>query len=88
VLATVINWTAVAAIGTIVGGFASLFVALRANHRDTTRQIAEVKTEVKTANAQTIAQLADAAETRRVDEIEPNLRTPQERNHIHDVPPG
>lgn len=48
-------------------------------------QVADVHTEVKTANALTIAQLADADETRRIEQIPPGDRTAEEDEHITDT---
>lgn len=45
-----------------------------------------VHAEVKTMNAQTIGELIDAAETRRIDEIEPDDRTRAEAQHLGAVP--
>ncbi len=53
-------------------------------------QVAEDVTEimemVKTGNAQTLAQLADAIESRRIGMIPPGERTAQERDHIGALP--
>lgn len=46
----------------------------------------EVKTEVKTMNGLTIAQMADATETRRVDAIPPADRSEIEQEHIEVLP--
>ena len=53
---------------------------------DLKSELKEVKDEVKSSNAQTLAQLADATETRRIDTIPPADRTPQERDHIQKSP--
>lgn len=44
-----------------------------------------VRSQVKTANAQSIAQLSDAAESRRIRAILPHLRTTMENDHIASV---
>lgn len=49
------------------------------------RRIKDVKHEVKTGNSQTLAQLADAVETRRVDKIPQKNRTRTERSHIKEA---
>jgi hypothetical protein len=49
------------------------------------RHIKEVKHEVKTGNSQTLAQLADARETRRIDDIQPDDRTDLENAHITEI---
>lgn len=45
-----------------------------------------VQREVQTFNGRTMAQLADAAETRRVYNIHPDDRTEADQEHIHVVP--
>lgn len=59
----------VAAVGTIINA----------------RKITEVKTEVKTGNSQTIAQLADAGEGRRIRGIPVADRTKLEDSHLSDT---
>lgn len=49
------------------------------------RKITEVKDEVKTINSQTIAQLADADETRRIDKIPKDKQTLLEKSHLRDT---
>lgn len=61
--------TLVIAIGTVLNG----------------RRIKEVKEEVKTSNSQSIAQLADAVETRRIGHIPVKDQTPLEKSHIKDT---
>lgn len=61
--------TLVIAIGTVING----------------RRIKEVKDEVKTGNSQTIAQLTDAAETRRIGHIPIEDQTPLEKSHVKDT---
>jgi hypothetical protein len=46
------------------------------------RRIVAVKEEVKTMNSQTIAELADASETRRIGKIPKMDRTKLEKSHI------
>lgn len=46
-----------------------------------------VHNDVKTANALSMGQLADAAETRRVDDIPAANRTAAEQGHLDAVPP-
>lgn len=48
-------------------------------------KIDEVHEEVKTGNSQTLAQLADAVETRRIDEIPVKDRTTLEKSHVRDI---
>lgn len=59
----------IAAIGTIINA----------------RKITAVKAEVTTGNSQTLAKLADATESRRIDEIPQADRTPLEISHLRDV---
>lgn len=49
------------------------------------RTVKEVGKEVKTLNSQTIAELADADESRRIEKIPKKKRTPLEKSHISDV---
>ncbi len=49
------------------------------------RNVTSVKEEVKTKNAQTIAELADADESRRIEPIPEAERTPLERSHMHET---
>lgn len=51
----------------------------------TRRGIKQVHEEVKTGNSQTLAQLADADESRRIDTIPKKNRTKLERSHVRDV---
>lgn len=51
-------------------------------------KIDEVHSEVKTANSLTIAELADAVETRRIDKIPISKQTDGEKIHIAEVPGG
>jgi len=55
-------------------------------HLQTVSKVAEVKAEVKTANALKLGELADAAETRRVDDIPVAERTEAEQIHIDLIP--
>lgn len=71
------NVTATAALVTSLGILASTLL--------NARRIKEVKHEVKTANSLTLAQLGDATETRRIDEIPPGDRTSDEKEHIDTV---
>src|ERR1700738_2906269 len=48
--------------------------------------VGDVKSEVKTANAQSVANLLDATETRRIVEIPDAARTDAERHHLIDSP--
>ncbi len=50
-------------------------------------EVADVKKEVTTGNASTMAQLADAQESRRIGEIPINERTPGEDEHVKDIGP-
>jgi hypothetical protein len=49
-------------------------------------QVEQVHQEVKTGNALKLGQLADATETRRIEDIEPSDRTEGERDHMRTVP--
>jgi hypothetical protein len=49
------------------------------------RRIKDVKHEVKTGNSQTLAQLADARESRRIDEIPLKDRTKIEKSHVKEM---
>lgn len=60
--------TLIIAIGTVING----------------RRISQVKQEVKTGNSQSLAQLADATESRRVDKIPIKKRTAVEAAHAMD----
>lgn len=48
-------------------------------------KVDDVHTEIKTGNSQTLAQLADAVETRRIDDIPAKDRTPLEKSHLTEV---
>lgn len=61
--------TLIIAIGTVING----------------RRIKQVKEEVKTGNSQSIAQLADADESRRIDKIPEDDRTKLEKSHVKEV---
>lgn len=69
--------TLITAIATLVTAFTALASVLING-----RRIKEVKHEVTTGNSQTLAQLTDAIETRRIDEIPPKERTATEKSHI------
>lgn len=74
-------------LGAIFAGLASLRIKAHAIVTDSTRLIAaDTNREVKTMNGQTIAELADASESRRIDEIRPAERTSAEDEHIATVP--
>lgn len=51
-------------------------------YRSTSRQVAAVKMEITTGNAQTMAQLADRAETRRIDKVPLRDRTMADEAHM------
>lgn len=51
----------------------------------TNRKVEAVHKEVKTMNAQTIGELVDNTETRRVEDIPMEDRTWKERDHMHSV---
>jgi hypothetical protein len=84
---------AVCSIVTSVTVLLSLVLLLRGQRRavDTTvavsKAVANVQTAVDTGNSQTLGQLGDAAETRRVGEIPVADRTAQEAQHIAAMPP-
>ena len=68
--------TFITAIAALVAAFGTIINAFKING---------VKTEVKTANSQTLAQLADNTETRRIDKIPVADRTLLEKSHKRDV---
>ena len=70
--------------GWIAAIFAGL-AAMRPGRAETT--VAAVHEEVKTINGLALGQLADAAETRRIERIEPAARTSAEDHHVAVVPP-
>jgi hypothetical protein len=74
----------------ISGGFT--FAALALNRvlayfeaRKTNSKVDAVKHEVTTGNAQTMAQLADKAETRRIDQVPSADRTDADRGHMESM---
>jgi len=69
--------TAIATLVTALTAFVSVVV--------NSRRIKDVKNEVKTGNSQTIAQLTDAVETRRIDKIPPKKRTRLEKSHVKET---
>lgn len=77
--------SSITAIAFLVTALAALIGSL-ANYRNG-RKIEAVKDEVKTANSQTLAQLADADETRRIDLLPPKDRTTLEKSHLTDAAP-
>lgn len=65
-------------------------LGVEAATRDTTEikaAIAVVQQEVRTANGLKLGALAEDAETRRVEEINPKKRTEAEQAHLDAVPP-
>jgi len=82
----VIDWDAVGVIGGQVAALATVLLNQRSNHSDTSRQISEVKAEVKTSNAMSMAQIADANESRRIAQIPKADRTRNEQTHIEELP--
>lgn len=67
----------IAAISSAITSIASVIVSLANN-----RNIKKVEANVKTSNAQTLAQLADAVESRRIKMIPEQERTALEKGHI------
>lgn len=49
-------------------------------------EVKDIHTEVKTANSLSIAELADAVETRRIDKIPISDQTKGEKTHLAEVP--
>jgi hypothetical protein len=70
----------ITALGTVTTPFIVAYYG-RKNEKSTTA----VHDEVKTINAQSIAQLADATETRRIEEIPVIDRSKMERSHMRSV---
>jgi hypothetical protein len=48
-------------------------------------KVDDVHTEVRTGNSQTMTQLADAQESRRINKIPPTKRTKLEKSHLTDT---
>lgn len=71
----------IVAIAGLIASAGAAYAAVRGLH-----VAAKVHTEVKTMNGLSIAQMADATETRRVDEIKPVDRTAGEQEHIDAEP--
>jgi outer membrane murein-binding lipoprotein Lpp len=71
-------WAVILSIGAILG---SIFIASRRINA----KIDDVHSEIKTANSQSLAQLADADETRRIDKIPENERTQSDIDHAKDM---
>lgn len=67
----------VAAIGTIIN---------IKRIREVKTEVKDVHIEVKTANSLSIAELADAVETRRIDKIPKAEQTAGEKTHVIEVP--
>lgn len=84
--------TAIGALVTAVALLAStLLNARKIKVVDTKVDVVDTKTdkvltEIKTANSLTIAELADAVETRRIDKIPKGEQTTGEKTHIAEVP--
>lgn len=76
--------TIITAIATLVTALTALASVLLNSRRIKTldTKVEEVHSEVKTANSLSIAQLADADETRRIDHIPKKSRTRGEKEHI------
>lgn len=80
------NVTAVATLLTAIALLASVLInSRRLKSLDT--KVEDVHTEVKTANSLSLAQLADADETRRIDDIPLKDRTVGENAHQAEVNP-
>lgn len=70
-------------LASVITSLAALVAAIGTiwvNHR-----VKKIDKEVKTINSQTIAELADADETRRIDKIPAGKRTPLEKSHIKET---
>lgn len=67
----------------IITALAALIAALGSFWNN--RKLKQVGKEVKTLNSQTIAQLADADESRRIEKIPVKKRTPLEKSHLTEV---
>lgn len=86
--------TALAAlVGSVAGPVAVVLVARMSRQldeasRENLAATAAVHKEVKTINDQSLAQLADAGETRRVTDIPESDRTTGERHHMESVEEG
>lgn len=78
--------TAIATLVTALTALISVLVNSRQIKKVDTK-VDEVHTEIKTANGLTVAQLADAQETRRIDKIPVAKQTGGEKEHIEEVPP-
>lgn len=73
----------ITACGALMGTVTATFMALRTLSR-VEKGVHEVHKEVTTLNGQTIAMLADATESRRIDLIPEEERTPTEVGHIEE----
>lgn len=84
--------TAVSALITAIGFLASTLLNFRKIKVVDTKvdevhtEVKDIHTEVKTANSLSIAELADAVETRRIDKIAPSKQTDEEKTHLKEVP--
>ena len=74
-----------AGLGVLIAAIGSVMAARRAGVAATT--VTAVHQEVKTINGLALGQLADAAETRRIEKKVPDERTTAETAHIAAVPP-
>lgn len=71
---------------------ASLIASLTATaayleSRRNRRGLNRVEHEVTTLNGLTMANLADATETRRIEQVADDERTDRDRRHLRDIPP-
>lgn len=78
----------ISAVSALITSVALLVTALGTFRRMKTvhRAVTETLAEVKTANSLSMANLADAEETRRVEKIPERLRTDVEKEHIGEIP--
>lgn len=67
----------ITALGTFVASVTGAIITVLSH-----KQIGDVKTEVKTMNGLTLAQMADANETRRIEHIRPSKRTHSDEQHM------
>lgn len=76
--------TAIATLITAVTALASVLINSR-RLKHLSSDVEDVHTEVKTGNSQTMAQLADAQEGRRIDNIPVKDRTALEKSHLRET---
>lgn len=86
-MSDVIAIAIITSIPAVLASSALLVTAFRTNRKVDAVGVAveAVHKEVKTINAQSIAQLADATETRRIAEVQIEDRTELEKSHMRSV---